>query len=68
MIGIGINIWSNFNVGSAGYVCSRNIATPVDTTDTIQSYETVCSSGAIEIDSVVAGAGVMLVNGTWRLS
>lgn len=66
MIGIGINIWSN--TGSAGYICSRSIATPVDITETIQSYETVCSSGAIEIDSVAAGNGIVVTNGVWRLT
>lgn len=70
MIGIGINIWGNSNagVGSAGYICSGNIVTPVDTTETIQSYETICSSGAIEIDSVAAGNGIVITNGTWRLT
>lgn len=68
MLGIGINIWSNFNVGSAGYICSRQITTPVDATDTIQSYETACSSGAIEIDSVAVGNGIVVTNGIWRLT
>lgn len=66
MIGIGINIWNNSSV--AGYICTRNITTPIDVTDTIQSYETACSSTAIEIDSIAAGNGIVVVNGTWRLS
>lgn len=48
--------------------CSATISTPVDTTITIPGYLTYCSTGAIEIDSVAAGDGIVDINGAWRLT
>ncbi len=48
--------------------CMGSITTPVDTTQTVPFYLTHCSTGAIEIDSVAAGAGIVVINGAWRLS
>lgn len=48
--------------------CMGSITTPVDSTITIPFYLTYCSTGAIEIDSVAAGDGIVVINGAWRLS
>ena len=68
MLSHSLSIWGRVNAGPAGLLCSRNLATPVDATETVMGYETVCSSGAVEIDSVAAGDGIVVVNGTWRLT
>lgn len=48
--------------------CSETISTPVDTTITVPVWQVYCSSGAIEIDSIAAGDGIVEINGAWRLS
>ena len=48
--------------------CSASITTPLDTTVSIPFYLTYCSTGAIEIDSVAAGSGIVVINGAWRLT
>jgi hypothetical protein len=48
--------------------CTASITTPVDSTVTIPDWIVYCSSGSIEIDSVAAGAGIVVVNGVWRLT
>ena len=48
--------------------CSASITTPVDSTVTIPVGQVYCSSGAIEIDSVAAGDGIVVINGAWRLT
>lgn len=48
--------------------CAGSVGTPVDTTLTIPTGEAYCDSGAIEIDSVAAGSGIVEINGAWRLS
>lgn len=48
--------------------CSGTITTPVDTTITVPFNLTYCSSGAIEIDSVAAGDGIVVLYGAWRLT
>ena len=48
--------------------CSATISTPVDATETVPFYLTYCSTGAIEIDSVAAGDGIVAINGAWRLT
>lgn len=48
--------------------CAASITTPVDTTQSIPFYLTYCSTGAIEIDSVVLGDGIVVINGAWRLT
>ena len=48
--------------------CSASITTPVDTTETIPYPRTYCSTGGIEIDSVAAGDGIVVINGAWRLT
>lgn len=48
--------------------CAAQITTPVDTTVTIPTGEVYCSTGAIVVDSVAAGAGIVEINGAWRLT
>lgn len=48
--------------------CAASITTPVDSTVTVPAHLTYCSSGAIEIDSVALGDGIVVVNGAWRLT
>jgi hypothetical protein len=49
--------------------CSAQITTPVDDpTLTVPFYLTYCSTGAIVIDSVAAGSGIVQINGAWRLT
>jgi len=48
--------------------CSGSVGTPVDSTVTIPAGEAWCDSGAIEIDSVGAGDGIVVINGAWRLT
>jgi len=48
--------------------CSATISTPVDSTITVPVGQVYCSSGAIEIDSVAAGDGIVVINGAWRLT
>ena len=48
--------------------CASSITTPVDETLTIPAGEVQCSTGAIEIDSVAAGDGIVVINGFWRLT
>ncbi len=48
--------------------CQGSIGTPVDSTQTVAADTVTCSSGAIEIDSVAAGTGIVEVYGVWRLS
>ena len=56
---------SNLNYAT----CSAQIITPVDDpTLTIPFYLTYCSTGAIVIDSVAAGDGIVVINGAWRLT
>jgi hypothetical protein len=55
---------SNLNFAT----CTASITTPVDTTVSIPSYLTYCSTGAIVIDSVAAGDGIVVINGAWRLT
>lgn len=62
---------SNGGVGGTDLnfaACMGSITTPVDETITIPGYLTYCSTGAIEIDSVAAGDGIVVINGAWRLS
>jgi hypothetical protein len=60
-------------VGSPAYtypvwMCNAQITTPVDSTITIPYFEQYCSSGGIEVDSVAAGNGIVVINGSWRLT
>lgn len=48
--------------------CLANISSPVDATETVPVGQVYCSSGAVEIDSVAAGDGIVVVNGFWRLT
>ena len=48
--------------------CTAQISTPVDTTVTVPVGQVYCSTGAIEIDSIAAGDGIVEINGAWRLS
>lgn len=48
--------------------CDGSIATPIDATVTINLNTINCSTGAIEIDSVAAGSGIVQINGAWRLT
>ena len=48
--------------------CTAQITTPVDATETIPPAKVYCSTGAIEIDSVAAGVGIVEINGAWRLT
>jgi len=48
--------------------CSAQISTPVDSTITVPVGQVYCSTGAIEIDSVAAGDGIVVINGAWRLT
>ena len=65
---MGIDITTTSILGGGAFMCSETIATPIDTTVTVDAVSRACSSGAIEIDSVAAGAGIVVVNGNWRLS
>lgn len=66
MIGIGIGLPSLSGNGYAA-MCSSSVTTPIDTTVTITTTGVTCSTGAIEIDSVAAGNGIVIINGIWRL-
>lgn len=48
--------------------CAANITTPIDSTVTVPGGEAHCSTGAIVIDSVAAGVGIVEINGAWRLT
>jgi hypothetical protein len=48
--------------------CSGSIGTPVDSTKTVPAFTTYCDSGAIVIDSVAVGSGIVVVDGFWRLT
>lgn len=48
--------------------CDGSITTPVDATVTIPLNTINCSTGAIEIDTVAAGSGIVEINGAWRLT
>jgi hypothetical protein len=48
--------------------CSASISTPVDTTITVPVGQVYCSTGAIVIDSVAVGSGIVQINGAWRLT
>ncbi len=48
--------------------CASTVTTPVDATVTIPGNTPYCSSGAIEIDSVAVGSGIVAINGIWRLT
>lgn len=48
--------------------CDGSIATPIDATVTINHNTINCSTGAIVIDSVAAGDGIVVINGAWRLT
>jgi len=62
----------NNSGGGAGNLnfasCAASITTPVDSTITVPFWLTYCSTGAIEIDSVAAGTGIVVINGAWRLT
>lgn len=60
-----INAGLRRNIGKN--LCQHYIVTPVDSTITIDADTRYCSSGSVEIDSVAAGAGIVIVNGQWRL-
>jgi hypothetical protein len=49
-------------------VCTGSITTPIDATVTINLNTINCSTGAIVIDSVAAGSGIVQINGAWRLT
>lgn len=64
-----VNTGLRRNLGSGrGGRCTDTITTPVDSTVTVGLVGTTCSTGAIEVDSVAAGNGIVVVNGIWRLS
>lgn len=48
--------------------CALTISTPVDATITVPVDTPYCSSGAIEVDSVAVGSGIVVINGVWRLT
>jgi len=50
------------------WACNASITTPIDATITIPVFNQYCSSGAIVIDSVAAGDGIVVINGSWRLT
>ena len=61
--------------GSVGYLgaiarrpCDGSITSPIDATVTINHNTINCSTGAIEIDSVAVGSGIVQINGAWRLT
>ena len=59
-------------VGYVGMIsrrpCDGSITTPIDATVTINLNTINCSTGAIVIDSVAAGSGIVQINGAWRLT
>lgn len=48
--------------------CDGSITTPIDATVTINLNTINCSTGAIVIDSVAVGDGIVQINGAWRLT
>jgi len=48
--------------------CDGSITTPIDATVTIALNTINCSTGAIDIDTVAVGSGIVDINGTWRLT
>jgi hypothetical protein len=49
-------------------VCTGSITTPIDSTITVPLDDIYCSGGAIVIDTVAAGSGIVQINGAWRLT
>jgi len=66
-ISIALSGMSNGTTG-LGNFCQSYFTSPIDTTETIAARGRVCSLGAIEIDSVVAGDGEVSIFGIWRLA
>lgn len=58
----------SFESRLANRPCAATITTPVDSTLTAAVGVKTCSTGAIVIDSVAVGTGIVVVNGYWRLS
>lgn len=66
-ISISLSGISNGTTG-LGNFCQSYLTSPIDTTETIAVRARICSSGAVEIDSIAAGNGEVVIFGTWRLT
>lgn len=67
LIGLGMQL-SVSGMSGTSLMCTEYISSPVDTTVMITSVDRACSTGAVVIDSAAPAAGVVIINGIWRLT
>lgn len=61
----GMRGWVMSQIPVAILDATDRIVTPVDSTKTVTANRVTLSTGAIEVDSVAAGDGIVVVNGAW---